>query len=257
MNEQLTEQQQPEVMVESLRTEITSSVELIKEKKKTPEELFIGKKLKQLQALDLGVWKEMVTLYKPVSDVYFRERRKNDKRYQDELRKAEYQVMNLSTRGMSGDSSGYDSGPTVAQQREWGRSSGPSERTKKPLPEKAKKNKVQKFAAVTQPTFEFKGETYGKGPLVLAVVAEHARKNPKIGLEQMKAAFPDTLLRGYGIFTTRSKAEELCKTRKRYFVREDQFVKLADETIAVCNQFTAENIGAFLNQCKLLGYTIK
>jgi hypothetical protein len=250
----LSEPENTEI-VQTLRTNIIDAVALIESREKTPEDTRIGRMMKQLQALDLEVWREMVGLYKPVSDKYFREIRKTDKRYQEELRKAEYHVMTLSTRGSSGDTAGYDSQPTKYQQRELGRAT--PDRTKKPLPDKAKKTKVQKFAAVPQQTFEFNGETYGKGPLVLAVVLHHAKKNPKISHEQMKAAFPDTLLRGYGIFTTRIKAEDLCKTRKRYFVREDQFVKLTDEQIAVCNQFTSDNIGAFLNQCKLLGYTIK
>ena len=246
---------QPE-MVQSLRTEITTAVDLIKEGKKTPIELHIGKKLLQLRALDLAVYDEMIVIYKPVSLEYFKEAKKKDKKYQDEIRKIDNHVMNLSTRGSSGDTSGFESGPTKYQQRESGRAA--SGGNKKPLPDKAsKKSKQQKFPAVPQPTFEFNGETYGKGPLVLAVVMSHALANPKISHEQMKAAFPDTLLRGYGIFTTQAKAEELCKTRKRYFVRADQFVKLADESIAVCNQFTSDNIGAFLNQCKLLGYTVK
>jgi hypothetical protein len=241
------------VVVASLRVEITEAIDLVSSKKKKPEETGIGLKLNKLKALDLNAYAEMLEAWKPVSSAHFGELRKSDKRIIDERRKAEYQIMTMSTRGMSGDTGGYDTMQMPFKER----ARASAARDKKPLPEKAKKAKSPKFAPVDQSAFEFNGESYGKGPLVLAVVRFHAEKNKGITHEQMKAAFPDTLLRGYGIFTTRAKADELCKTRKRYFVKEDQLVKLSDETIAVCNQFTGDNIGAFLNQAKLLGYTIK
>lgn len=248
-----------ERIVDDLVKEINDDIKQIRDNKKSPKDLGTGHKFAKLQALDLAAHRESLEEYKPVAIAFFTEARKSDTAYQrkvnEERRKAEYQIMTMSTRGMSGDASDFNNMPNAFQQRERG---SLSERTKKPLPEKAaKKQKSQKFAPVTQSQFTFDGESYGKGPLVLAVVMAHAKKNKKITHEQMKAAFPDTLLRGYGIFTTAKKAEEMCKTRKRYFIREDQLVKLADEVIAVCNQFTGDNIGAFLNQAKLLGYTIK
>lgn len=260
-----TTESQTETMVQNLRLEIadtiTTLIEKNKEAKKPVDEMknlckTVGKKLIQMSALDLVAYRELLEAYKPLSKEFFTEARNGDRRIQEERRKAEYQIMTMSTRGMSGDAGGFDSMPSkfVTERVRGGDS---SERVKKPLPPSKKKDKTAKFDKVEQSTFEFNGESYGKGPLVLAVVRFHAEKNKKITHEQMKAAFPDSLLRGYGIFTTRAKADELCKTRKRYFVKDDQVVKLSDETIAICNQFTSDNIGAFLNQAKLLGYTIK
>lgn len=252
-----------EKIITNLKSEINDNIIILKEKSKTESKATdeiqlickkLGKKLIQLSALDLVTYRELLEEYKPLSKTIFTEARKGDRRILEERRKAELQIMNMSTRGMSGDSAGYDNTPSKFVERTRGES---AERVKKPLPPNKKEKTVAKFEKIEQSTFEFNGNTYGKGPLVLAVVKEHAALNKGITHEQMKAAFPDSLLRGYGIFTTQVKADELCKTRKRYFVKADQLVKLSDETIAICNQFTSDNIGAFLNQAKLLGYTIK
>jgi len=107
-------------------------------------------------------------------------------------------------------------------------------------------------------TYKFMGEEHGKGKLVLAIIKYHVEKNPKITAQQLKGFFPDQLLKGYGIIRVLSEAQEISKTHKRFFLKEEQLVKVKDGKMAVCNQFSAENIKPFFEHVtKKLGYEIE
>ena len=105
--------------------------------------------------------------------------------------------------------------------------------------------------------FKFDGQEYGKGPLVRAVVEAYAKKNPKTTLAQLKKVFPDDLLHRYGIFQEMKEAKKMSGNRDRYFMKPEQTIKVKDATVAVCNQFTAENVQPFLKVAKEQGFTIK
>jgi hypothetical protein len=105
--------------------------------------------------------------------------------------------------------------------------------------------------------FKFNGQEYGKGPLVRAVIAQHVADNPKITYKQLKEVFPDELLKRFGIFQDEDNARLLSGARDRYFFKPEQLITLNDKTIAVCNQFTSENIRPFLQAAKKAGYKIK
>ena len=105
--------------------------------------------------------------------------------------------------------------------------------------------------------FKFEGEEYGKGPLVRAVVAKYVEDNPGVTVKKLKEAFPDELLKRFGIFQDEATAREISGKGDRYFLKEAQLIKLKDKKIAVCNQFTAANIQPFLKVAKTLGFKIK
>lgn len=105
-------------------------------------------------------------------------------------------------------------------------------------------------------TYTFEGEEYGKGKLVHAIIKKHATKNPKMTVPQLKAAFPDHLLKGYGLVRVLKEAQEISKKHTRFFLREDQLIKCTDGVVAVCNQFSAENIKPFFEHATKLGYKI-
>ena len=105
--------------------------------------------------------------------------------------------------------------------------------------------------------FKFDGQEYGKGPLVRAIVENYAKKNPKTTIAQLKKVFPDELLHRYGIFQEIKDAKKLSGNRDRYFMKPEQLIKVKDGAVAVCNQFTAENIQPFLKVAKEQGFTVK
>lgn len=106
--------------------------------------------------------------------------------------------------------------------------------------------------------YNYRGGSYGKGQLVLAILRQHILDNPNTTHDQLKKVFPDELLRGYGIFKKYEDALNMSKTRKRYFLKEDQQVKLGCGTVVcVSNQFTSDNIIAFLDLAKKLGHKIE
>jgi len=122
-----------------------------------------------------------------------------------------------------------------------------------------KAEKVEKKATGSRDNrkFKFDGQEYGKGPLVRAVVENYAKKNPKTTIAQLKKVFPDELLHRYGIFQEIKDAKKLSGNRDRYFMKPEQIIKVKDGTVAVCNQFTAENIQPFLKVAKEQGFIIK
>jgi hypothetical protein len=106
--------------------------------------------------------------------------------------------------------------------------------------------------------FKFNGEQYTKGGLVHAVVAEFVAKHKNIGIAKLKENFPDELIQRFGVFQEISKAKQFASGgRDRYFMQDEKIIKLKDKKIAVCNQWTSENIKLFLSAAKKLGFVIK
>ena len=120
------------------------------------------------------------------------------------------------------------------------------------------KQPVQKISVGRDSSkLKFNGELYGKGPLVYAVVAQYVADNSNVTYKKLKEAFPDELLKRFGIFQDEETAKEIAPKGKRYFTKEEKVIKLKDRKIVVCNQFTLDNIQPFLKAVKNLGYKIK
>lgn len=122
----------------------------------------------------------------------------------------------------------------------------------------AMQGKTTKATGRNSDKFAFNGNVYGKGPLVREVVRQYVAEHPKITIKQLKEVFPDELLKRFGIFQEESFAKNLSGARDRYFFKEEHLIKLGDKkVVAVCNQFTSENIIPFLAAAKKAGFKIK
>lgn len=108
--------------------------------------------------------------------------------------------------------------------------------------------------------FQFRGALYGKGRLVLAVVAEYVRRNPSADFPSLVSAFPRRLQGAIGVVARTEQAQEI-KERggiPRHFLRDGERLTLADgEEVAVCSQWGVGNIGAFIEQANALGFAIE
>jgi hypothetical protein len=239
-----------------LEARITSAMKSISTGEKHPPETGIGKMFSELRVLDEASHKNMLQLYMPISKAYGERpdviaAKAKAKKLEDEQRKLHLDSIHIaSTGGISDDDIGR---PT---------------RTAKEAKSKVKKEPKVRVPKVKGPAKEkgnrdrtaymFNGEEYGKGGLVRAVVREYVKANPKISFDMLKKVFPDTLMKSYGVFQTYEKATEASKVRRRYFLKDDQLIKLSGpvKLIAVCDQWSAATIPAFLSCAKLLGYKI-
>lgn len=116
------------------------------------------------------------------------------------------------------------------------------------------KKRIKAGGDVSQYTFN--GRSYGKGPVVRAVVAQYVADHPEITYKELKEVFPDDLLKRFGIFQDQKKAKEIANNGNRYFTKPEQIIKLKDREVVVCSQFTLENLQPFLKVAKSLGYEI-
>lgn len=105
-------------------------------------------------------------------------------------------------------------------------------------------------------TFKFNGQDLKKGPLVREVVRKYV-EDTKPSLKQLKDAFPDELLKRFGVWQEEDTAKSIQGARDRYFWRDDHQIKVKGKIIVVCNQWTSANIQPFLKAAKALGYKIK
>ena len=113
--------------------------------------------------------------------------------------------------------------------------------------------------------YEFNGQKYGKGRLVLAVVQKYVEDNPSTTYSDLLAAFPDVLQGGKsGVLKMESSVPDEEKgigpdAHKRYFVKGKDIIKLpaTKESILVCREWGIGNINNFINHVTtILGYKI-
>lgn len=104
--------------------------------------------------------------------------------------------------------------------------------------------------------YKFKGKEYAKGPLVLAVISDYCEKH-KVSIAKLKETFPDELQPRYSTIQLLNMAKKLSTGRDRFFLKQEQLIKIGDAKVAVCNQWGQHNIEPFLKIARKLGYTIK
>lgn len=106
--------------------------------------------------------------------------------------------------------------------------------------------------------YNFKGyKNLGKGRLVLTVVKDYVENHPDIPFDELASVFPPTLQNKnsrYGVFAKVDEIEE--KHQVRYFMKENDILKLSDTNVAVCTQWGIDNITPFIDACKSLGLEI-
>lgn len=107
--------------------------------------------------------------------------------------------------------------------------------------------------------FLFKGQEFNKGRLVNAVVKAYVEQNPDITFSQLKSKFPDSIQGSFGVFETTANAEDIYARwgHKRHYIKEEETIKLQDQTISTCTQWNPENIKNFIEQANKLGLSIE
>ncbi len=108
--------------------------------------------------------------------------------------------------------------------------------------------------------YRFKSELLGKSRLVLKVVQQYVEDHPEISYPELKKVFPDKLQgTRLGVFDSSDSAAEIFQKsgHKRHFIRPEELLSLADtSTVAVCSQWGIDNISAFVEKARELGYQI-
>ena len=144
----------------------------------------------------------------------------------------------LITSEGEGDETAYSAAETLSQE--------PVEETGETTVSKGRDNS----------TFKFLGGDYKKGPLVREVVRKYVEDN-KPTLKQLKEAFPDELLKRFGVWQEEDLAREIQGARDRYFWKEEHQIKVKGKVIVVCSQWTSATLKDFLKVARSLGYKIK
>lgn len=239
--------------LQELETAIKDAIASIREGNSTPSKSGIGPMFKDMRGICPETHARLMSEYKPVSLAFFAAKpRKDDKRS-----KIEKQLARIEGNLYFGEDDFDDNGDLLPEVRAKAIEDACRriEGKKKKTPAVKKDPNAPRIR--DRRGYEFNGEVYGKGPLVLAVIRHHVENNPDINYNKLKSAFPDELLKSYGIFKRLDQAQEASKKRKRYFLKETQLVSVGDCKVAVCNQFTSSNIGAFLEKAREMGYEIK
>jgi ElaB/YqjD/DUF883 family membrane-anchored ribosome-binding protein len=120
------------------------------------------------------------------------------------------------------------------------------------LPAPQKTTKKEK-AEASKSGIEFAGVIYKQSRAVLAVVERYVKDHPGSTVADVEKAFPETLLRRFGIVRTPDRAKSI-SSGPRYFYNNP--VRCADGEVVVCTQFTSENIKPFIKHANEMGYTL-
>ena len=110
--------------------------------------------------------------------------------------------------------------------------------------------------------YSFNGTTYGKSPLVHAVIKQFVFDNPKLTYNELKKLFPKKLQGSKGVLISKKDYDAIPGNDKSNRYKVDKPLKLISETtpeddiIYVCTQWGIGNIGNFISQAENLGYKI-
>lgn len=98
--------------------------------------------------------------------------------------------------------------------------------------------------------YEFKGQEYGKGRLVLEVMKDYIQQHPHLSLIELQQLFPSSLQSSLDVIVDLDSATEINnKGYKRYFNQEDDLIHLGSGEIGlVCSQWGIGNIDNFIDK---------
>ena len=117
--------------------------------------------------------------------------------------------------------------------------------------------KPKKKAGRDLTTYQFNGNSYNKGRLAHAVIAQYA-KEKKPSLKTALELFKDEIVPPYGLIKEIKEARKLSKPYQRFFIKLEEEIKLRDCSIGVSNQWTPDRIEALITIArKQLGFKIK
>lgn len=98
----------------------------------------------------------------------------------------------------------------------------------------------------------FEGQTHGKGRLVLAVVQSYVRQHPNITSADLSKQFDG--IHSLGVVQPVSVAKKKSAKHRRFFLAQDELIKLKDRTVAVCSDFGKETLDRFLTKVQPMGF---
>lgn len=103
----------------------------------------------------------------------------------------------------------------------------------------------------------YKGVEHGKGKAVLAVITDFvkAQKTLPTG-KQVQEVWLNRFHRKYGCIKPLAEAIEKSQTQKRFFIREDQVITLADGKYAVTSDWGVKNVEEIVRKANDLGMTM-
>jgi hypothetical protein len=116
------------------------------------------------------------------------------------------------------------------------------------------------FTGRNNDKYIFNGEKgLGKSRVVLAVIRQYIKDNPKITLTKLQEAFDSKVIQPrFGVIEEISKAKTHIKNkRERHFFKEADILKVGDKRCVVTNQWSAEALKPILKIAKDLGYKIQ
>lgn len=108
--------------------------------------------------------------------------------------------------------------------------------------------------------YMFNGRTYGKAPLVRAVLQDHIDSGRVKDLSELNQHFPKDLQGRYGVFSLLEDAKNINEKYGyvRYYTKPDDIRRLLDNNfVAVCSQWGKGNLPDFISRAKDLGYSIE
>jgi len=105
----------------------------------------------------------------------------------------------------------------------------------------------------------FKGNAYGKGRLVLAVVKEYVRENPEVSASELTLTFDKTLQGGsFGVVRELEEAKAVYRDyQRRFFAAPDEVIHTASGDCVVCSQWGKSNINDFIKRASQLEFEIE
>ena len=103
--------------------------------------------------------------------------------------------------------------------------------------------------------YMFEGKVYAKNRLVLAIVKKFVEDNNPT-CDQLFSVFDKSLQGSLGVVEVYENAIKISDASKRFFLKEDDIIKLKDARVVVCTQWGIFNIVKFIKQAQSLGYNI-
>lgn len=125
-----------------------------------------------------------------------------------------------------------------------------------PKTKKAVSNKADSSIVVRDKTrYMFNGKVYPKNKLVLAVVSQYVKQNPKTGFNNLSTVFDKSLQGSLGVVRLYEEIKTRNDANKRFFT--NNIIKLhSGQEVVVCTQWGVFNIDQFILRAKSLDFNI-
>jgi len=223
--------------VTMLKEQFKSALNEIKTSKCSPQQTGIGKIINEIKEYDPDQYREVMSEYKPI----FEEWRKNNP---ETKKKTVVKIL---------DQGGHDN----VSSRVRISIEGETKRHKLKIKNSIAKSKTRKIDP--EKSYKYKGEMFGKGRLVHAVIKNYINViKPGITLEEIHKDWENVSKNKYSVCNEFSIAKEHSIPRRRYFLNESEILRLADGTrVAVSKEWGPSNMPNFIERAKKLGIEIQ